>query len=86
MGAFVWRPDKNEPRGGGARWSAPRLRGHGEQSLMARKERRLAALFGVCGKPDVANRAQTEMESVSRCSAAYHGLASEARSTGCALC
>jgi hypothetical protein len=64
-------------------WSVPRLRGRGEQGYWYGIAPRLTALLGVCEETNFASRALTQWGLCITMPPVHHGLASEARSTGC---
>ena len=69
----------------GISWSVPRWRGRGEQGEIVRQTQFVPALYTVLRRAAAtqpfARKSQTNHRPVARLSFAYHGLASEARST-----
>jgi hypothetical protein len=69
----------------GISWSVPRLRGRGEQGEIMKADPFFPALYTVLRRAAAARpferKSQTNYRPFVRLSSAYHGLASEARST-----
>src|SRR5260221_12212452 len=69
----------------GISWSVPRLRGRGEQGEIVRQTHFVPSFYTVLRRAAAAQpfarKSQTNHRPVVRLSFAYHGLASEARST-----